>query len=79
MQTSIQLTPIIPPRVEDVRIYFSQKGMTDAEAESFFLFYEKKSWTGKKGNFLKSWKNIAYQWIAGILQEEPWRFNKKIH
>ena len=53
--------------------------MPDLEAEHFFLFYEKKQWKSKGGNFLKSWKNIAWNWIKGVFSCEPWLFNKSIH
>ncbi|WP_275829762.1 hypothetical protein [Paraflavitalea sp. CAU 1676] len=79
MNTAFRLSPTIPPPVEQVRIYFNQKGMTSEEAECFFLFYEKKGWKGRRGDFLKNWKNPAYQWIACILKHEPWRYNKSIH
>lgn len=77
--TTLKVKPPYPPQVEKVRAYFNQKGMTDSEAECFFLFYEKKEWRNRKGDFIKSWKNTAYQWIAGILKYEPWRMNKDIH
>jgi len=69
----------MPPTIEDVKIYFSQKGMPAPEAEQFFLFYEKKQWKSKNGNFLKSWKNVAYYWIATITSNQPQLFNKLIH
>jgi hypothetical protein len=72
-------TRTMPPRIQDVKIYFNQKGMPDLEAEHFFLFYEKKEWKGKKGNFMKSWKNIAWSWIQSALRDAPYFFNKKIH
>ena len=68
-----------PPRIEEVKIYFAQKGISEQEAEDFFLFYEKKHWTSKNGNFFKSWKNIAYKWIATVLQKEPFLFDRLVH
>ena len=79
MRNEALFTRTMPPSIEDVKIYFSQKGMPDLEAEHFFLFYEKKQWKSKGGNFQKSWKNIAWNWIKGILSYEPWLFNKSIH
>lgn len=73
------LLTIFPPRVEEVRAYFNQKGMTEEEAECFFLYYEKKGWRSKRGNIIKSWKVTAYQWIAGVFKEEPWRFLRNIY
>lgn len=69
----------IPPKIENVRVYFSQRGMTFSEADHFFLWHEKREWKTKKGEFLKNWKNSAYRWISVILKEEPWRFNRSIH
>ncbi|SIO53497.1 hypothetical protein [Chitinophaga niabensis] len=73
------LLPGNPPRIEEVQIYFNQKGMSSAEAECFFFFYEMKYWTSRKGGPLRNWKSTAYQWIASLLKKEPWRFNKDIH
>jgi len=61
MEKQILFTNSMPPRIQDVKIYFSQKGVPDLEAEHFFLFYEKKQWQSKNGHFLKSWKNIAWK------------------
>lgn len=67
----------MPPTIQDVKIYFSQKGMAEAEAETFFLFYEKKQWTSRKGRFFKSWKSIAFRWIASVLKDKPWLFDRR--
>jgi len=68
-----------PPRIEEVKIYFSQKGMAEQEAEHFFLFYELKGWKNNRGIFYRSWKDIAYKWIAQVLKLQPWLFNKEVH
>ncbi len=73
------LNSIMPPRIEDVKIYFNQKGMPEMEAESFFLFYEKKLWLSKRGHKLRSWKTIAYAWIASVTTNQPWLINHLIH
>jgi len=72
-------SPTMPPTIQDIKIYFSQKGMPDQEADHFFLFYEKKLWKSKKGQPLKSWKNIARSWIMSVLSVKPWLFDKSIH
>ena len=51
MKKQTLFTHTMPPRIQDVKIYFSQKGMPDVEAEHFFLFYEKKQWKSKNGYF----------------------------
>jgi len=79
MQQHSLFTAIIPPHIEDVKIYFNQKGIPEIEAENFFLFYEKKQWKSKNGNYLKSWKNVAYSWIASMIGNNPSLFNRAIH
>ena len=79
MRNETLFTRSMPPSIEEVKIYFNQKGMPSMEAEHFFLFYEKKQWRSKGGNFLKSWKNIAWNWIKGVFSCEPWLFNKSVH
>ena len=69
----------MPPAIQDVKAYFSQKGIPDLEADHFFLFYEKKHWMSKNGLHFKSWKNIARSWIMSVLSAKPWLFNKNIH
>lgn len=69
----------VPPPFEEVKIYFNQRGIPEIEATQFFLFYELKRWTNKKGNAYKSWKTIAYQWILGVLINQPELFDKQIH
>jgi hypothetical protein len=79
MEKKSLFSTIMPPTIQDVKIYFSQKGMSDQEAEHFFLFYEKKQWKSKKGNFLKGWKNVARSWVMSVLSINPWLFNKNVH
>jgi len=79
MENISLFTSTMPPRIQEVKIYFSQKGMPEMEAEHFFLFYEKKQWKSKNGHFLKSWKKIAWTWIRGVLSGSPWLFSKSIH
>jgi hypothetical protein len=79
MEENNLYTQIMPPTIQDVKIYFSQKGMLETEAESFFLFYEKRGWRSKRGNYFKTWKNVAYQWIGTIVSNQPLLFDKTIH
>lgn len=68
-----------PPSLQDVKIYFSQKGMPECEAVNFFRFYEKKKWKNKNGPILTCWKNIAYRWIGAVIQGQPLLFDRRIH
>lgn len=69
----------MPPRIEEVKIYFSQKGMNEQEAEAFIMFYEMKCWSNKRGCLFKNWKGIAHGWIMSAFRVQPWLFNKSIH
>lgn len=79
MNSTALFSTKIPPTIQEVKIYFNQKGISEKEAEEFFFFYEKKRWTSKNGNLFRSWKNIAYKWIAVILNQNPSLFNRQIH
>lgn len=68
-----------PPSMQEIKIYFNQKGMPDCEADNFYRFYEKKRWTGKNGYFYKNWKQIAYRWIADVVKAHPFLFDRRIH
>lgn len=47
----------IPPQKQFVRIYFIQKGMSEQQADYFYLKYESVGWT------VKNWKTLASEWI----------------
>jgi len=68
-----------PPSIQDVKVYFNQKGMPDCEADTFYRFYDKKRWTSKNEHFYKDWKQIAYRWIARVVRFDPFLFDRRIH
>lgn len=68
-----------PPTLEQVKIYFSQKGMNEREARDFFELYQLKQWRSKKGTMITAWKKAAHSWIFSALKAQPWLFNKNIH
>jgi len=78
MNQTTLLTRRIPPTIQDVMIYFSQKGMPEPEAEAFFLLHEKRGWTGAKGGRLYEWKSAARNWIGFAIQNYPWLFDRTL-
>lgn len=52
-----------PPTLEQVKVYFTSKGMNDREAEHFFQLYQLRQWRTTKGDLVKRWKKAAYWWI----------------
>lgn len=67
-----------PPSLDTVKIYFSQKGMNELEAEHFYRFYEMKQWRSNKGNLFRSWKTLAFGWIMSAIRMEPVLYSKNI-
>lgn len=68
----------VPPRYEQVLIYFQQKGMPDQEARDFFLYYESKNWCNSKGELMPRWKQAAYRWVMQAVSLQPWLFNRHL-
>jgi hypothetical protein len=52
-----------PPTMEQVKMYFCEKGMNLKEAEHFFQLYQLRQWRTKKGSLIRQWKNAANSWI----------------
>jgi len=61
----------LAPKLEEVKTYFSKKGVPEAEAEDFYYVYENRHWRTGKGTFYKSWRVIAYRWIVSVLSAKP--------
>ncbi len=53
----------IPPSLEEVKSYFSEKGELTKEAELFFNYYESNGWMVGK-NKMRKWKAAANNWIT---------------
>lgn len=51
-----------PPTAEDVSLYFSSIGLTDAEAAKFYSQYASRGWIDKDGRKVVNWKAIADYW-----------------
>ena len=70
MQTIPNSVIFFPPPIEEVRMYFTQRGLIKEEAECFFLFHGFKGWKNRNGKYPKNWKLLAYAWINNILKHE---------
>ncbi|MDR3714035.1 MAG: hypothetical protein P4L51_14540 [Puia sp.] len=69
----------ISPQMEEVKVYFSKKGMPENEAEDFFFVYEHRHWKCRKRNFIKNWKAFAYRWVVSVWKANPPLFEKMAH
>lgn len=68
----------MPPISAHVKIYFSQKGMTEAEADAFFNEYHKRHWKSAQGTPVKNWKAMASDWIFDKKQYKRLRQRKSL-
>jgi len=67
------------PDLEQVIIYFSQKGMNLAEAEMFYNSCRERQWQFRNGAPVLRWKQAALLWITAFQEKQPWLFDKNIH
>lgn len=54
---------VVPPLLDHVVIYFSEKGLTEQQALTFFEHYQRRQWQNARGEPIKDWKMRAWQWI----------------
>lgn len=52
-----------PPDLKEVKLYFTEKSGTEAQAERFFYHYEANGWKVGK-NSMKNWKAAASGWLS---------------
>lgn len=52
----------IPPNKEHVLIWFLQKDKSEKSAIHFFNFYKARGWRSQKGEILRDWKMLAWEW-----------------
>lgn len=46
----------IPPTLDEVKVYFKEKGYSEVSAEKAFNYYDVAEWKDSKGNQVKNWK-----------------------
>jgi hypothetical protein len=67
-----------PPKLEEVKAYFSRKGAPIPEAEDFYHVYEHRHWRTAAGNFCPSWRVIACRWIESVLRDHAARSSQAV-
>ena len=58
------------PKLQDVRIYFVELGMSIKDGEKFFDYYESNGWKQGRGKAIKDWKAAARNWKRNA---EQWK------
>lgn len=56
----------IPPKLDHVKIYFSQKNIPESEAEVFFFYYQDMDWKTETGTPVRDWKAAANEWVWNL-------------
>ena len=51
------------PTLNEVVIFFDQKGLVRKAAEAFFASQQRGKWKTEKGLPIRSWKTVANKWI----------------
>jgi len=52
----------VPPTLEEVQQYISEKGLKYVKAEDFYNYFTEGNWTDSKGNKVKNWKQKLLTW-----------------
>ena len=53
----------VPPSTKQVVIYFGQQNRSDKNALDFYNYYKGLSWRNPRGQLIRNWKQLAWQWI----------------
>ena len=64
------------PTPFQVDIYFDQKGFYEAEANSFYIFYNSRNWVGKKSFLIMKWRVKALEWMWNLQKNHPYQRSK---
>jgi hypothetical protein len=60
------LAEIIPPKLEDVKIYFISMNTDENEAERFFNHFQSNGWLVGGKSKMKNWQASAKNWIMNL-------------
>lgn len=55
----------IPPDIEQVIIYFAEKGQPEKKAMNFFHEFALRKWKNHQGKTISNWKVHAWGYIYG--------------
>lgn len=61
-----EISEIIPPKLEDVKIYFISMNTDENEAERFFNHFQSNGWLVGGKSKMKNWQASAKNWIMNL-------------
>lgn len=61
-----EISEIIPPKLEDVKIYFNSLNTDENEAERFFNHFQSNGWLVGGKSKMKNWQASAKNWIMNL-------------
>lgn len=56
----------MPPKLDHVKIYFSQKNISHEEAEVFFYYHQDLEWRTESGLPIIDWRAAANEWVWNL-------------
>ena len=66
-----------PPGKSDVYIYFRLLDLSEKHSDAFYFYGESKGWRTNKGQLVKNWKVLAYNWILSFQSSIPFKKKRK--
>jgi len=66
LQTSCNFGRIVPPRLDEIKNFFSERAVPIAEAEVFFYYYQAMGWHTETGMPIHNWKEAADEWLYNL-------------
>ena len=66
-----EISEIIPPKLEDVKIYFISMNTDENEAERFFNHFQSNGWLVGGKSKMKNWQASAKNWIMNLQSFTP--------
>lgn len=64
------------PSLEDIKKFFSGKGVDEPEARDFYYVYERRHWRKATGDYYRSWRVLASRWIFSVLRARATPFRQ---
>ncbi|GGF42438.1 hypothetical protein [Echinicola rosea] len=65
-QPTLGFGHVVPPKLEDIKSFFSEFAIPVAEAEVFYYYYQSLGWHTENGMPVHNWKEAAQDWLYNL-------------
>ena len=59
------------PMIDEVELYFTERGFSPGEANQFYSFYQSINWKLCNKKPMKCWQSAARNWISNVKKYQP--------